>query len=380
MRGSGCYGCNGADAVTYDAALLSQAVQKPVRVQLSRKDEMAYENFGFPYVLDQAAGLDANGNIVAWKHESWAAALGNRPGTGTPGNIITGYLVGFQPEPFTPRSAPEPTAYNNNANAVPSYVAGRVAGKNSGTGKVASEQVLVHNVRSPLFTGSLRSPSRLQNTFAHESFMDELAAHAKADPVEFRLRHLSDPRLIDVVKAVAKAANWQPRPSPKANIAKTGVVSGRGMSCMLYEGDNGYAAMILDVDVNQDTGKIVVKQVFFANDSGPISNPDGIRNQIEGGALQGLSRALGEEVTWDAEKVTSFDWRTYHSLTLGMEIPKFETVLLDRRDEEAMGCGETSITNVASAVANAVFDATGVRLRQVPFTPERVKAALAQRG
>ena len=134
--------------------------------------------------------------------------------------------------------------------------------------------------------------------------------------------------------------------------------------------------MVAEVEVNQDTGKIVVKRFVVAGDCGPISNPDGLRNQMEGGALQGMSRALGEEVTWDSEKVTSFDWRTYHSLPLGFDVPKIECVLLNRPDEEANGAGELSITIAAAAIGNAVFDATGARLRQIPFTPERVKEAL----
>ena len=316
-RGSGCYGVNGADTVTYDAAILSQAVGKPVRVQLTRKDEMAWENYGNAFVMDERAGLDAQGNIIAWDHEAWSPGLGNRPGPGTPGNIITGMLLGFQPDPFTPRSpAPAPANFNNNSNGIPSYLAGRFGGKARGTGTVISERVLVHNLRGQFWTGPLRSPARLQNTFAHESFMDELAAKAKADPVEFRLRHLSFPRLRDVVSAVAKAANWTTRPSPQTSTRRTGVATGRGISCVAYEGDNGYAALVAEVEVDQDAGKINVKHIWVANDSGPVSNPDGLKNQIEGGALQGLSRALGEEVTWDDQKVTSVDWRTYHSLPL----------------------------------------------------------------
>jgi CO/xanthine dehydrogenase Mo-binding subunit len=210
--------------------------------------------------------------------------------------------------------------------------------------------------------------------------MDELAAHAKADPVAYRLRHLSDRRLIDVLQAAAKLANWQSRPSPKPLPRKTGVVTGRGAACVLYEGDNGYSAIVAEIEVNQDTGAIVAKRICVANDVGPVSNPDGLRNQIEGGALQGMSRALGEEVTWDNEKVTSVDWRTYHSLPLGIAVPKIETVLMDRPDEEATGAGETSITVIAAAIGNAIFDATGARLRQIPFTPDRVKAALASRA
>jgi nicotinate dehydrogenase subunit B len=379
-RGSGCYGLNGADTVTYDAALLSQAVGKPVRVQLTRKDEMAWgENYGFAFVMDERGGLDAAGNIVAWDHETWSPVLGNRPGTNTPGNVVTGMLAGFQPEPFMARTpAPEPRAYSNNSNGVPSYVAGNVGGAPKGTGTIKSERSLVHNIPSPFFTGPLRSPARLQNTFAHECFMDELASRAKADPVAFRLRHLSDSRLSDVVKAAAKAMNWDSRPSPKTANRRTGIATGRGIACMAYEGDNGFAAMVAEVEVDQDTGKINVKRIVVSNDSGPISNPDGLRNQTEGGTLQGMSRALLEEVTWDEEKITSFDWRTYRTLPLGFAIPKIEIVLLNRPDKEATGAGETAITIVAAAIGNAVFDATGARLRQVPFTPERLKAALAQ--
>ncbi len=380
-RGSGCYGLNGADTVTYDAALLSQAVGKPVRVQLTRKDEMAWENYGNAFLIDERGGLDAQGNIVAWEHEAWSPGLGNRPGIGNPGNVITGFLAGFSPEPFNPRSpAPAPATFNNNSNGVPSYLAGRVGGATKGTGTVASERVLVHNVVSPFWTGPLRSPARLQNTFAHECFMDELAAKVKADPVEYRLRHLDDPRLRDMVVEAAKAAQWDARPSPRQAIRPTGIAIGRGIACVAYERDNGYAAMVVEAEVDQDTGKVSVKRIVVSNDCGPISNPDGLRNQLEGGALQGMSRVLGEEVTWDAAKVTSFDWRTYHSLPLGFAVPKIETVLVDRPDEEATGAGETSITIVAAALGNAIFDATGARIRQSPFTLERVRAALAARS
>jgi len=378
-RGSGCYGLNGADTVTYDAALLSQAVGKPVRVQLTRRDEMAWENYGSAFVMDERAGLDAQGNIIAWDHESWSPVLGNRPIYTYPGNVITGFLAGFQPEEFRPRSpAPEPTSYSNNSNGIPSYVVGHVGNADYGAGTIKSERALTHNLVSPFWTGPLRSPQRLQNTFAHESFMDELAARAKADPIEFRLRHLSEPRMIAVVKAAAKAANWDTRPSPKprANSA-AGIARGRGISCVAYEGDNGFTAMVAEVEVELATGKLTVKRIFVSVDAGPISNPDGLRNQCEGGALQGMSRALGEEVTWDDHNVTSIDWRTYHSLPLGFEVPKIEVVLLNRPDQPATGAGETSITVAGSAIANAIFDATGARIRQVPLTAERIKAAFA---
>jgi CO/xanthine dehydrogenase Mo-binding subunit len=379
--GSGCYGINGADTVSYDAALLSQAVGKPVRVQLTRKDEMAWENYGVALAMDQRAGLDATGNIIAWDHESWSPNLGGRPGGNSPGSVVSGFLAGFQPPAFAGRSpAPDPTNFGNNSNAVPSYVTGCVGARCGGTGKIASQRVQTHVVRSLFFTGPLRSPERLQNTFAHESFIDEIAAAVKVDPVEYRLRHLADPRLIDVVKAAAKTANWEPRSSPRNGNRRTGVTAGHGISCVLYEGDNGYCSMVAEVEVNQETGAVAVKRLVIANDCGPISNPDGLRNQLEGGALHGVSRALFEEVTWDDHKITSIDWRTYRPLPVGAEIPTIETVLLNRPDARATGAGETAVTVAAGAIANAIFDATGARIRQVPFTQERVKAALATRG
>jgi CO/xanthine dehydrogenase Mo-binding subunit len=378
--GSGCYGLNGADTVSFDAALMSQAVGKPVRVQLMRKDEMAWENYGTAFVIDQRVALDASGTILAWDYEAWSPTLGGRPGYNNPGNVITGFLAGAEPQPFTPRSpAPDPTNYANNSNAAPSYVAGAAGGRRGGTGTIASERVLSHSVRSLFWTGPLRSPERLQNSFAHESMMDEVAALVKADPVAYRLKHLSDPRLIDVVNAAAKAAKWEARSSPKPAIAKTGLATGRGIACVLYEGNNGYCALVAEVEVNQDTGKVTVKRFVASQDCGPISNPDGLKNQLEGGVMQGMSRAIGEEVTWDQAKITSIDWRTYRVLYLGDDAPAIETVLINRPDAPANGAGETAITIVAGAIGNAIFDATGARIREAPFTTERIKTALAAR-
>jgi CO/xanthine dehydrogenase Mo-binding subunit len=350
---------------------------------------MAWENYGNLFAIDQRVALDANGTIMAWDYEAWSAAKGGRPGYNTPGNVVTGTLLGLNPAPFAPRTpAPAPTQpLNNNLNTAPSYIAGRVGAAQNGAGVVRSERVLSHRVRSPFFTGPLRAPERLQNTFAHECFMDEVAAHVKADPVAYRLRHLNHARLSGAIRAAAKAANWQTRPSPnrRAGLAaqdapgRNGTASGRGIACVCYEGDNGYVAMIADVDVHQGTGQVHVTRLVVAQDCGPISNPDGMRSQIEGGALQGMSRALGEMVTWDEEKITAVDWRTYRSLPLGFAIPRIETVLINQPDEEACGSGETAITVVAAAIGNAIFDATGVRIREVPFTPERVKAALGSR-
>ena len=167
------------------------------------------------------------------------------------------------------------------------------------------------------------------------------------------------------------------RPNPAH--ARTGTVTGRGIACVAYEGDNGYAALVAEVEVDQSSGQVQAKRFVVAHDCGPISNPDGLRNQIEGGVLQGTSRALGEEITWDDRKVTSIDWQSYNTLPLGIQVPLIDSCLIDRPGRKATGAGETAITLVAAAIGNAIFDATGARIREVPFTPDRVKAALAAR-
>lgn len=381
VRGSGCYGLNAADTVSYDAALLSQAVHRPVRVQLTRRDEFISENYGEACVIEQQAGIDASGAIDVWDCVTWSASRGGRPGYDNPGNVITGMLAGFDPETIKPRTAVEPTGeLRNGNNAVPSYVVGCISGKCGGAGSIRSERVLTRAVKSPFFTGPLRSPLRLQNTFAHECFMDEIGAHAKADPVAYRLQHLRETRMIDVVKAAAKTANWESRPSTKKGTSRVGTVTGRGIACVAYEGDNGYAALVAEVEVDQASGTVQPKRFVVAHDCGPISNPDGLRNQIEGGVLQGMSRALVEEIIWDDHKVTSIDWRSYRTLPLGIQVPEIEIALLDRPAAKATGAGETAITLVAAAIGNAIFDATGARIREVPFTPDRVKTALAALG
>jgi CO/xanthine dehydrogenase Mo-binding subunit len=379
VRGSGCYGLNGADAVSFDAAILSQAAGKPVRLQFSRPDEMMWENLGSACTVQLRAGLARDGRIIAWDREDWVASMGNRPGYDQPGNVITGMLLGYEPELPEPRSAKPPAGkFRNQSNTVPSYFAGCIAGSCGGDGTIRSERALTHTVRSPFFTGPLRSPLRIQNTFANECFMDELCARANADPVAFRLMHLQNSRVIGVLKAVAQAANWQARSSPKAGVSRAGTVSGRGIACVAYEGNNGYAALVAEVDVDLETGTVQPKRFVVALDCGPISNPDGLRNQIEGGILQGMSRGLVEEVTWDSRRVTSVDWETYNSLYLDYETPTVETVFVTPADVPATGAGETAITVTPAAIGNAIFDATGARLRELPFTPQRVKATLVK--
>src|ERR1700733_14925721 len=379
VRGSGCYGLNGADAVSFDAAILSEAVGRPVRLQFSRQDEMMWENFGSACVVEHRAALARDGRIIAWDREDWVASMGNRPGYDQPGNVITGMLLGYAPELPEPRSARPPAGkFRNQSNTVPSYFAGCIAGNCGGDGTIRSERALTHTVRSPFFTGPLRSPLRIQNTLANECFMDELCVRANADPVAFRLLHLQNPRVIGVLKAAAQAASWQARSSAKPGVSRAGAVSGRGIACVAYEGNNGYAALVAEVDVDLETGTVRPRRFVVALDCGPISNPDGLRNQIEGGILQGMGRALVEEVTWDNRRVTSVDWESYNSLYLDYEMPAVETVFVTPADVPATGAGKTAITITPPPFRNAIFDATGARLREVPFTPPRVKAALVE--
>jgi CO/xanthine dehydrogenase Mo-binding subunit len=379
MRGSGCYGLNGADAVSFDAAVLSQEVGRPVRLQYSRQDEMMWENFGAACVIEQRAALSADGRIAAWDREDWVTSLGSRPGYDRPGNVVSGMLMGYEPEPLTVGGPKPPKGkLRNNSNTVPAYFAGCIEGSCGGGGTIRSERALTHTVDSPFFTGPLRSPLRIQNTFANECFMDELCAHAQADPVDFRLRHLQDQRIIGVLQAAAKAAQWQPRRLSLVPPAKTGDVHGHGIACVNYEGNNGYAALVAEVSVNLETGLVRPTRFVVASDCGPISNPDGLRNQIEGGILQGMSRALVENVTWDKEHVTSTDWAAYKSLYLDYATPPIECVFVVPKDVPATGAGETAITVAPAAIGNAIFDATGARLRDVPFTPERVRAVIEQ--
>ena len=264
---------------------------------------MAWENYGLAFVIDQRVALDANGTIVAWDYEGWSPTLGGRPGDNAPGNVVTGFLAGFRAAAVraaharaaaagrlrqrlaTPRRRTSPAASARNAAAAASC---------------KSERVLTHTVESPFFTGPLRSPARLQNTFAHECFMDEIAALVKADPVEYRLRHLRDPRLKNVVEAAAKTAGWDARPSPRAGAPATGVVTRpRRRVRALRRRQRLLRRWSPKSRSIRTPASSPSSAAWWRRTAGPISNPDGMRNQIEGGALQGLSRALLEEVTWD---------------------------------------------------------------------------------
>jgi nicotinate dehydrogenase subunit B len=377
VRGSGCYGLNGADAVSFDAAVLSQAVSRPVRLQYTRQDEMMWENFGNACVIEHRVGLGKDGSIYVWDRTNWVANRGSRPGYDKPGNIISGMLLGYEPEPIKPGPAKPPARkLHNGSNTVPEYMAGCAGSVCTGSGIVKSERVLTRTVASPFYTGPLRSPLRIQNTFANECFLDELAEAAQADPIEYRLKHLRNQRVRGVLEAVAKAVDWKTGRARQGIALNKEEAQGRGVACVAYEGDNGYAALVADLAVNMKTGGIRPAKFTIAIDCGPVSNPDGLRNQVEGGILQGLSRTLSEEVTWNAREVTSIDWEGYRSMRFDFELPTIETVFVVPDNVSATGAGETAITVTPAAIGNAVFAAVGARLRRVPFTAERVLAAM----
>ena len=350
-EGAGCYGHNGADDVTADAALLSRAVSRPVRVQWMRQDEFAWEPTGPAMLIDMAAGLDAGGAVTAWDHTVWTPTHTMRPG-GQPGHLLAGQQV----------SPPMPAAVPRNAggdrNAPTTYT-------------FPHERVTMHWLPgAPLRPSAFRSLGGLHNTTANEMFLDEIAATTGVDPVAMRLRYQDDPRALAVTKAAAERGGWG-SPLPAGN----GLRAGRGVAYARYETEYAYVAMVAEVTVAPASGEVRVTRVVVAHDCGQIINPDGVRNQIEGNVIQGISRALKEEVTWNDHQVTSLTWETYPILTFP-EAPEIEIVLIDRPEAPPYGAGEPAICPVTAAIGNAIFAATGVRLRDVPFTPERVLAAV----
>jgi nicotinate dehydrogenase subunit B len=353
IEGAGSYGQNGADDCAADAVILSQAVGKPVRLQWSRQDEFIWEPKAPAMIMEIHAGLDAHGNITAWDYQVWSPSHTARPRFA--GQLIVSQLI-------TGQLFPEGRfSFGAERNAPTNYT-------------LPHQRVIVHYlVNNPIHASSMRSLGGAENTFANESFMDELAAAAGVDALEFRLRYLNEPRLREVITAAAGKYGWDPHPSPL--IKQGDVLEGRGVAFGRYENDETIVACIARLQVNRETGLVTVNRIVVAHDCGLIINPDGVRNQVEGGVIQSLSRALKEEVKFDEYRIHSVDWDTYPILKFS-EVPRVEVVLINRPDELALGAGEPATITTAAAVANAIFDATGVRLRQVPFTPERVKNAL----
>jgi CO/xanthine dehydrogenase Mo-binding subunit len=351
MDAAGSYGTNGTDDAAADALLLSRAVKLPVRVQWMRQDEHGWDPKGPAQLLDMRGGVDASGNIVAWDAEMWV------PGGPRGDRALLG-----------PESAAMTQGHGQNAgamtqNADPPYSTPNV-------------RVLAHNLKeTPLRLSNLRAPGKIANVFAAESFTDEMAVAAKMDGVAFRRRSLSDPRALAVLDRAARMIGWQARPSPNPNASQGSLLVGRGFAYMRYKQAENYVGMAMEVAVDRVTGKITVRRVTCAHDCGLIVNPDGLRNQIEGCIVQTLSRSLHEEVTFNRAAVTSLDWASYPILTFP-EAPVIEVALINHPDQQPVGAGEAAAAPVAAALANAVFDATGVRLRSAPFTAARVKAAL----
>jgi CO/xanthine dehydrogenase Mo-binding subunit len=355
LDGSGSYGTNGGDHAAADAVLIAKTNGQPVRVQWSRQDETGWDPKGPQQLIDIHGGVDGGGTIVGWDTHMWlpAQAPGGRA-------LLAAEEAGIAQDHGQGAGA-------ITQNGDPPYA-------------VDNARVLVHWVKEvPLQLSNLRAPGKIANVFAVESFTDELAAAARIDPVTFRLDRLSDPRAIEVITRTAEAFGWKRAPSPNTNGAKGGLLTGRGIAYMRYKQAENYVAMAMDVAVDPATGRIAVTRVVCAHDCGLVVNPDSLRNQIEGCIVQTLSRALHEEVTFDRSRVTSVDWASYPILRFP-EAPQVDVILIDRPDQPLMGAGEAATAPVAAALANAVFDATGVRLRTVPFTPERVKAALAGRN
>ena len=349
-EGSGCYGHNGSDDAAADAALLSQAVGKPVRVQWSRADEHGWEPKGVAMVMNVSAGLDSAGKIIGWDYAVWTPTHSSRPGGGPSGaaNFVAAALTGS-----TPASRPSLGGDRNSRH----------------TYSIPNTRVVAHLLQSaPLRTSSFRGLGSPQNSFANESFMDELAFAAGADPVEFRVRHLTDPRAIAVVRAVARLAKWEPRVSNSKNASiRSGPSHGRGVAFVQYEGTEAYVAAIVDVDVDPGAHTVHVTRAYVAHDCGLIVNPDGLRNQVEGNVIQGISRTLKEAVVFDRSRVTSVDWRSYPIVTFA-EVPEsIEIELIDHPELPSVGAGEAATSPIPGAIANAIFDATGKRLRDVPL-------------
>jgi len=356
VPGPGCYGHNGADDVALDAALLARALpDRPVLLQWTREQEHAWEPYGPAMVMDLRASVSADGRVVDWNHDVYSNThMGRAIPLGEHSNLLGAWLLD------TPMPAPRPRAARGphsgiHRNADPLYA-------------FPKRRIVKHlAIDAPLRTSSTRSLGAFANVFALESFMDELAHAAGVDPVEFRVRHLRDPRAIEVIEAATERADWGGR--------ELGPGRGRGIGFARYKNAKAYAAVIVELTVDPQSGAIRLERAVIAADAGQIVDPSGLANQLEGGMIQSASWTLIEQVRFDHTRITSTDWETYPILGFP-EVPEIETILLDRPGEPYLGSGEATQGPTPAAIANAVFDASGVRLRTMPFTPERVLEAL----
>jgi nicotinate dehydrogenase subunit B len=354
MDGAGCYGHNGADDAALDAALLARAIPgRPVRVQWTREDEFSWEPYGPAMVVKLKADLDAQGNVVGWTEDIWSNSHSTRP-NGLGGiNLLAAWHLAQPFKPSPPRNPPLPGG-GSHRNGIPIY-------------EFPNERVTNRLVkRMPVRVSALRALGATANVFAIESFMDELAAAAGADPVEFRLRHLKDPRARAVIEMVAARAGW--RKGEKGDGTR-----GRGIGFARYKNGACYVAVIVEVEAGNE---IAVRRAWAAIDAGLVINPDGIANQTEGGITQTVSWALKEAVQYDRSRILTSNWDNYPILTFE-EAPQVEVTLINRPELPPLGAGEGAQGPTAAAIANAIHNALGVRLRDMPFTRERVLAALA---
>lgn len=355
FEAAGCYGRNCADDVSADALLLSRAVGRPVRVQLTREQEHAWEPKGAAQLIDVNGGLNEDGSVAAYDFAT------RYPSNGAPTLALL----------LTGRVAPVPAVLEmGDRTAIPPY-------------DYENMRVVAHDMPPIVRASWFRGVSALPNSFAHESWIDECADEAGVDPIEYRLRYLKDQRAIDLVHAVAERAGWQKRPVREEKIPEGDVVRGRGFAYALYVHSKfpGYgaawSAWIADVAVNKATGDVSVTRVVAGQDSGLMINPDGVRHQIQGNVVQSTSRALMEEVSFDRALVATREWGAYPIIKFP-EVPKIDVLMVPRPDQPPLGVGESASVPSAAAIANAIFDATGVRFRELPFTPERILKGLRE--
>ncbi|MGE5616161.1 MAG: xanthine dehydrogenase family protein molybdopterin-binding subunit, partial [Bacillota bacterium] len=351
-EGAGCYGHNGADDVALDAALLSRAVDgRPVRVLWSREDELTWAPFGAAMRMDIEADLDAGGEIVAWRGEVWSNGHTARPGRASTPMLLASWQVddGFE----RPIAVNPPLAGGGGSerNAVPPY-------------DIGARRVINHRVLStPVRTSALRSLGAHLNVFAIESFIDDIARERGEDPIAWRLRHLSDPRARAVIQSVARRARWSSWQPAEGR--------GRGIGYARYKSKGAYCAVVAEIEAERE---IRVRRLVIAVDVGLAVNPDGVANQVEGGAIQATSWTLREAVRFDRTRVTSAQWDDYPILRFS-DVPAVEVEVLQREGEASVGAGEASMGPTAAAIGNAVRDALGVRVRDLPITRDRIGAA-----
>ncbi len=355
MHGAGSYGRSDADEAPYEAALLSQAFGRPVRMQWSREEGTAWDPKAPAGIISMKAGLDEANNVTGWLFKAkgfngWDVRFTGESPEHTLVGMQTGYKKWNAYNFNTPEESYQFPKHVHWWETVPPYL----------------------QEASPMRTAHMRAPQEMQTRFGQECFIDEVALAVGMDPVAFRLKHLKDPREIDVVKAAAEKMGWLPR---TARNPTARVMSGRGMA--LHAGYQSYAAVACEVEVNRDTGRIWVKKVVVGHDCGLMVNPTGVRAALEGQIMQGISRALYEEVHFDDKRVLSVDWQTYRIANMEDMPATVELVLLNRPDKPIGGAGEPAIVCFPAAIANAVADATGVRIRRYPLVPERVRKLLA---